>query len=314
MTTTTTIRSWPAIGLGAFFAGITGYVLFEDVAHGAPITTSHLQTCAALVGAIAAGHMAWPALSKRDTLFQGLMLVVLALAATAYITVASGARNAETASFKTARIADNNAARVRELQQLARAEGMLTEAERKLDKDCVKGKASKGTCDGIRATVAVYAAAIKGHNATLRELGPELAPTAGYAHAAKVLVAAGVPASAARIEERLSLLMPFVIVLIAELGTVAFLHLGLAHAKAPQTVKEPAPASAEAETPETEKPRPTPPPGGGKRGRKADPKVISFVAEYQARHDGKAPTGAAIMAAFPGMPKSTAYDYAQRVA
>ena len=69
--TTTTIRSYPAIGLGAFFAGVTGYVLFEDVIHGASITTGHVQTLAALVGAIAAGHMAWPAIRNRETVIQG---------------------------------------------------------------------------------------------------------------------------------------------------------------------------------------------------------------------------------------------------
>jgi hypothetical protein len=220
------------LALGAFFASITGFVLFADVIGGAPFTTNHALALAALVAAIASGHYAWPAL-RSGQIVPAIMLAVLFIGSTGYVVVSSGARNAETAGTKSARIAETNSARARELQQLARAEGMLTEAERKLDKDCVKGKASKGTCDGIRATLAVYAAAIKGHKATLRELGPELAPGGGYAHAAKVLVAAGIPGTAASIEERLSLLMPFIVVLIAELGTIAFLHLGLGHSRVP---------------------------------------------------------------------------------
>lgn len=229
MKTTTTIRSWPAIGLGAFFAGVTGYVLFEDVVHGTPITTGHLQTAAALVGAIAAGHMAWPALRSRSTVLQGFMLLTLAVAATLYITVTSGARNAEVAGNKVAAIKAANSVREREEGQLAKAEAMLAEAQAKMAAECASGRGAR--CRGVMATVEVYTAAIKGHNATLAALpAPKVN---GYAHAARVLASWGLSVT----DEWLSLNMPFIVVLISELGTIAFLHLGLGHKQAPKPVE-----------------------------------------------------------------------------
>jgi hypothetical protein len=278
MISNTTIRSPGAISLGAFFAGVTGYVLFKDVLDGAAITTNHVLALAALVAAISSGHLAWPAL-RSGQIVLGLLLAVLFIGSTGYVVVSSGARNAETAGTKAAKIADTNDARARELKQLARAEGMLSEAERKLDKDCVKGKASKGTCDGIRATLAVYSAAIRGHKSTLRDLGPELAPSGGYAHAAKVLVAAGVPGTAEDIEARLVLLLPFVTVLIAELGTIAFMHMGLGHQHRPAPARQ-APQERQGRPIEV-RPDPTPPaptsPPGGRRKR--------LIRKEQARAD-----------------------------
>jgi hypothetical protein len=55
------------------------------------------------------------------------------------------------------------------------------------------------------------------------------------------------------------------------------------------------------------------PPTSGRRGRKADPTVVDFASRFEARN-GRRPTGGDLMAAFPALPKSTAYDYAKRVA
>jgi hypothetical protein len=229
MTTTTIVRSWPAIGLGAFFASVTGAVLFEDVLHGAPVTTAHAQTLAALVGAIAAGHMAWPAIKNRQTIVQGVMLSVLSVAALFYVCVSSGARNAETAGNKMAAIQVANEVRAREEASLARSEAMLAEAQRDLAQECASGRGKK--CRGIMATVDVYTAAIKGHMATLASLpAPKVN---GYAHASRVLRSWGINVT----DEWLGLNMPFIVVLICELGTISFLHLGLGHKPAPKPVE-----------------------------------------------------------------------------
>ena len=227
--TTTVIRSYPAIGLGAFFATITGAVLFEDVLHGAPVTTAHAQTLAALVGAIAAGHMAWPALRSRQTIVQGVMLSVLSVAALFYVCVSSGARNAETAGNKVAEIAKANEARAAEEALLAKSTAMLAEANRNLAIECASGAGKR--CRGVKATVEVYTAAIAGHNAKLANL-PALKVN-GYAHAAKVLRSWGLDVT----DEWLGLNMPFTIVLICELGTIAFIHLGVGHKPAPKPVE-----------------------------------------------------------------------------
>lgn len=51
----------------------------------------------------------------------------------------------------------------------------------------------------------------------------------------------------------------------------------------------------------------------GRRGRKSDPGVIDFPDRFRETH-GRSPGGSDLMVAFPGMPKSTAYDYARGVA
>lgn len=231
MRTTTTIRSWGAICLGTFFALVTGYVLFEDVAHGATITTNHVLSLAALVAAISAGHMAAPAI-RSGAIIPGLMLVVLFLASTGYVVVSSGARNAETANNKTAAVETANATRAHELKLRGQAEAMLGEAQKNLAAECKSGRGRR--CEGIQATINVYTAAIVGHDARLAKLpSPKVAN--GYAHATKVLNSWGLSVTADWIE----LNMPFVIVLIAELGTIAFLHLGFGHQTRPVPIAKP---------------------------------------------------------------------------
>ncbi len=223
-----------AMLLWLFFTSVTAYTLLRDVLHGAePVTTSHVLAVAALVAALAAGHYAWPEL-RRARIVTGLALGLVFCAATAYVVVSAASRNAETAATKSARIADSNAARAREERQLALALDMHKAAVARLDAECVRGKASKAQCDGIRATIAVYAAAIDGHNARLDRLGPALPVNGGYAHAGRFLVALFGPSvahsqpgltaekAAAHIEQRLAETMPTLVVLISELASIAF--------------------------------------------------------------------------------------------
>ena len=284
MAHTTFIRSWPAIGLGVFFAGVTGFVLFEDVLHGAAINTGHVQTAAALVGAIAAGHMAWPAIKSRETIIQGLMLAVLSVGALAYVCVTSGARNAETAGNKLLTITAANDVRSREIAQLAKAEAMLAEAQRLMATECASGRGTR--CRGVMATVDVYAAAIKGHNATLASLpAPKVN---GYAHAAKVIASWGVAVT----DEWLSLNMPFLVVLISELGCVAFLHLGLGHRPAPKPIE---PEWKDADL------APLP----------AEPdNVVSFAKAFRAAN-GRDATIAEMQSKFPHLARTTAWRKAR---
>lgn len=58
-------------------------------------------------------------------------------------------------------------------------------------------------------------------------------------------------------------------------------------------------------------PPPTPPFGGGRRGRRADERVVQFSEEFRKRN-GRPPAGSEVRAAFPELPVSTAYDYASR--
>lgn len=304
MHTRTTVRSWGAMLLGIGMAGFTGYVLFEDVLHGAAITTSHVTSAATMVATIAAGHLLWPQL-RGGNVIAALGLALVFLGGTTYVVTMSGARNAETAAAKMSVAASVNAERSRLVKLRDKAEAMLDEANARLAKECASGKGKK--CDGIQATIDVYEAAIKGHDAELRAVGPEK-PGNVYAHAAKVFAAIpGVTAKAEEIEGRLELLMPYVLVTVVEVATLTFLGIAFGHrpATAPEKV-------ARSVTPLRKPPSGNPGgPRGRKPGRPSDDRVIDFVDRFRTKH-GRPPTGSEIRSEFPQLPKSTAFDHAAR--
>lgn len=298
----TLIRSWPSLAIGAGFATLTGWTLTADVIAGAPITPAHGLSIGAIVAAIGAGHYFMPAL-KRGDVVRAAMLGIVFTAATAFVTVSSAMKNAETGATKTARIEANNKARAREEKALTSAETALAGAQAQLTAGCVAAnKLSKGQCDGLRSTIAGLQPMIVGHKATLKDLGPELAPNGGFKAAAKALGSVpGITATPDAIEERLVDLMPFVAVLIGEIATIAFIGLGLGH-------RAPAPTTA---TLVSAKPAPTPN-GGTRRSRRGattkDSTVLAFVDGFRRRH-GRNPSIPEMTAAFPAMPSSTAQRY-----
>lgn len=295
MNSTTTVRSWPAIGLGVFFASVTGYVLFKDVIDGAAINTSHVLSLAALVAAIASGHMVWPA-AKAGRIVTALMLMVLFLAATGYVVVSSGARNAETAGAKASKATAHNTELADKTADLARARQRLADAEKMVDIETKNGGCPDKRRDGRRSNCSDWrqrAEEVRSHITALenevRKIGPAT-PASGYAHASRVLAAiAGGDTDV--IEARLVLILPFLTVLIAELGTITFLHLGLGH---------------------QERPEPLPP----KAAPVAMPvvtgdDVVSWVKAFEARH-GRKPQIPELQAGFrrkdgTTVPKTTAW-------
>lgn len=209
--------------IGAFLSLVTARVLFDDVWHGAEVTTSHLLSLAAIVVALSAGHYAIPQL-KAKAVVSGLMLGLLFLGATAYVVISSGARNAEQASITATKANETNDIRDRELYKLAEAEKMLAGAQSDLATECRSGEGKR--CKGIKATITVYTAAVKGHKTTIAELGPERTAHGVYAHMAKTL-AAVTGGEESSIMARLVLVMPFLAVLLSELGTITFLHMAI---------------------------------------------------------------------------------------
>ena len=97
----------------------------------------------ALYKLVAAGKVTAP------VSMPALMLAVLFVGSTGYVVVSSGARNAETSGVKTARIADTNAARARELAQLAQSEAMYRAATDRVTAECKSGDGPR--CRGARA-------------------------------------------------------------------------------------------------------------------------------------------------------------------
>lgn len=284
MKTHTTVRSYPAIGFGAFFALVTGYVLFNDVWHGAQITTSHAMSLAALVAALAAGHYAAPAI-KSGAIVAGLILGAVFVSSTFYIVVSNGSRNAETAINKAAAIQAANEVRTREEKLLANAEAMLADANGKLAKECATGNGPR--CRGTKATVEVYEAAIRGHQAKLATLpAPKLVNR--FDRAARIFQSWGLPITV----EWLELNMDFITVLIAEFATIAFMKLAFGHKAAPKPVE---PEWKDADL------APLP----------AEPdNVISFAKAFKAAN-GRPATIAEMQSKFPHLARTTAWRKAQ---
>jgi hypothetical protein len=272
-------------------------------------TTNHVLAMAALVAALASGHMALPEL-KAGRVLSALTLGLLFVGSTSYVVISSGARNAETAAVKAAGIAQVNADRARVEAERSKAQAMLDEERKAMARECASGKGRR--CEGVQATVAVYAAAVAGHDAKLGTMKPAQRENAGYAHAAEVLAAIpGVAAAPVEIERRLKLLLPFVVVVIAELGTIAFLNIGLGHVQRPVLVTFRVPRFPVSTIPTKPVPTKPAPPNPRGRGRKADQRVIDFSERFS-RKFGRAPSGSEIKAEFPELPVSTAYDYAAR--
>ncbi|MBL8884586.1 MAG: hypothetical protein JNL45_16215 [Hyphomicrobium sp.] len=233
----TIIRSPGALVLGLFFAGVTARTIFDDVWSGAPITISHLNALAALVAAVASGHFVVPAfLQKR--LPAALELAAIMVGATAYVVTSSGARDAEVANAKAAGVLKTNQERASLRAKVAEAEADvetykadLERAKADAARECASGKGKR--CEGrveTRDWAAKDLERTESHAGLMRGklalLGPEVRPFEGYHHAALVFEAAGL-GSAAMIEARLELLMPFALVLITELSTIVFLGMAL---------------------------------------------------------------------------------------
>lgn len=209
------VRSWPRLGLGVAMAGLTSAVVFEDVLRGADLTTQHGMTLGALLVTLGAGKFTVTDALQRRWL-SGIACGLLFLVGTVYIVATSGARNAETVEKKSAGIHDANLKRAEQMRLKARAQAMLDEAVKK----CGEGRVCHAS---TQATIDVYRAAIAGHEAQIKALGPTLAEGGGVAHAAKVLAALPwVTTPAAEIEARLVLLLPFIAALLTELAAIVF--------------------------------------------------------------------------------------------
>lgn len=224
MDTHTTIRSWPSIIAGLACAFATGAVLLEDVWRGAQLTTTHGLSVLAITVTIAAGHWAWQDLASRR-LLSGLALLVLALTGTAYIVVASGARNAEHAVTRTSQIQSRNADRASATADIRRARDYHTQAKSEETKECTK---IGPQCEKRKRAVDAAWTHVLSQEHRRATLGPVETVNGGWAHAARVLAAIpGVKVKPEAIEGQLVLLMPFVLVILAEMGTILFIARGL---------------------------------------------------------------------------------------
>lgn len=287
MRTTTTIRSWGALLLGIFLAAVTCRTIFDDVWNGAAINTGHLQSAAAIIAAIAAGHMIWPQL-KQANIAAALSLALIFTAGTGYVVISAGARNAETMQAKASTIEANNERHTEATAKLATAEAELEAAKETAKaaneaaaKECASGKKSK--CDGRIETrnAAADALELAEHRAGVAKAYLDLTKPVtnahgGYAHAAHVLAALPfVTAKAEAIQTSLELLMPFITVMISEIGTLTFLGMALGHR---QTT-----AKVAANVPTFSRPAAPRPPKGGRKVKRLPENVSANVVPFSGK-------------------------------
>jgi hypothetical protein len=244
MATRTTIRSWPAMLLAGVFVGGTAYVLFNDLIEGAPITTGHVLTALALAGAVASGHMMVSmARDKRYVLMAGHFL--LACAATLYVATMSGTRNSEYGAVKVHKIEARNEDRVKVDSIIKIAEGELADLKAAEVAECRKVGRQCELKTGRRKDKEISLEDLRRKRAAM---GSGEVPNAGLKVVAEgISMFPGVTASQDKIERLLVICLPWLAVLIAELGTIMFLSSALGHKSV--SVSDSVPVSVPAETP-----------------------------------------------------------------
>ena len=226
MKTHTTIRSWPAMLLAGIFVSGTSYVLFNDLIEGAKVTTGHVLTALALAGAVASGHMVVSMFKERRfVLMIGHLL--LACAATLYVATMSGTRNSEYGAVKVHKIEARNDDRSKADSIIKIAEGELADLKAAEVAECRKVGPQCEKKTGRRKDKEISLADLRTRRAAL---GTGEVPNAGLKVVAEgISLLPGVEASQAKIERLLVISLPWLAVLIAELGTIMFLSSALGH-------------------------------------------------------------------------------------
>ncbi len=296
------------IGAGILASGGALAILMQGT-----IKTGHLRLDQALMPILVAltiitGHLTTSAARERKPLSALGFAAVFSIGTllTIYTSVGSQAKmaGAETATASAAKQSrqriESQMARVE--AERTKASNMLAAAQRKLAKECASGRGSR--CRGRQATVAVYQAAVKGHNADLARLNGQLdtlapAPVTGarVGRMAAVLAifAADEVKARARYERAFMLFEPFAYSLFLELGALVAFGFGFGHAR-------------KAKMKRAMKRAPTTPRPSKRRSRK-NANVIAFVTAHKA-NTGERPSIKDVQAAFPGLGRSTAARYA----
>lgn len=216
------VSSYPAAILAVGFFCVTCFVLFKDVADGAPITTDHVMSLAVLVGTFASGHLIWPQL-QQWRLLPALGLALLFLTGTFYCVTASGGRNAATTGAKAELVHKSNEDRQRLEDDLRTAKERLSDAQGDEARECATGEGAH--CKGWRATVQERETYANVLEAQLRLMKPEAAENPELHHAAKVFASLS-PVPEDRIFDLLVLWFPFAKAVFAEVACLVFGGIG----------------------------------------------------------------------------------------
>ncbi|MDZ4843867.1 MAG: hypothetical protein SH859_17225 [Hyphomicrobium aestuarii] len=223
-----------AIAAGVILLGGTLAILFEDVVtKSTPFGLKHWLTLVVLFGTLLTGHLVASAWSRWHWL-SAIGFTLVFLVGTALVVYSSVGRQAETTIQTTAQIEEAAGRRVGMHKARNASIAMLAEAQQQLQSKCVMGNASKGTCDGIRATIAVYQAAVRGHDADLAALGPVKVATPEAEQLAEIAAQFG--ADKAKVKAGAVLVVPFLLTLFLEFGTIVCLGYGFCHTQRPAAI------------------------------------------------------------------------------
>ena len=218
------VRSYPAATLAMGFFVVTCFVLFKDVADGAPVTPDHVMSFAVLVGTFASGHLLSGQL-KQWRLLPSIGLLLVFIAGTFYCVTSAGGRNASVLSLKADDAHKRNEDRARTEADLAAARDRLSNALEAEEAECGSGEGGK--CKARRATRVERQAYVDILEARLRLMDPARVEYPELRHSAKVFAAfPGVTASEATIFEKLVLFFPFAKSMVCEFAAVVFGAIG----------------------------------------------------------------------------------------
>lgn len=240
----TTIQSPGLLLLGLLFAFVTGLTILKDVLFdGAAFNLTHVQSVAAMVAAIAAGHFVLPTLAQARVL-PAIGLALVFLAATGYIVISAGARNAEISSAKAQAIEKRNVERESAREVLAKAEAETATAKLAVETSVKAAAAECATgqgkfCRGKEATrESAKDDLVKAKDAEslargkLLILGPDEDVHQGYRSIATILEAINV-GTADKTAAVLELGVPFALVLITEMAALVFIAMSIGHVQVP---------------------------------------------------------------------------------
>lgn len=285
-------RALAIVAGGLFAAGTLGILLEDVLLHAAPVTLKHAITVIVVAGTIMVGHLAATARTFRHW-SASVGFGVLFLAGTALTVYSSVGRQAEHTMIASATAEAVATARARATKGLVEAEAMLADSQRELARECKTGKGRR--CDGIRATVDVYAAAVRGHKAELTAIGPVRVPVPEAKRAGELGAVFGL--DQAQVEAAAILAVPFLTTLFLELGAIISLGYGF----------RPVRRVSANDNLQTSFPIPEPrPPATAIPDHRAHAEIIPWAREFQKKHHRK-PRWDEVRGAFPDANKATAW-------
>jgi hypothetical protein len=238
--TSTTEGRFLAISAGIVFVLGTLGILFEDVlTKGAPVALKHGLTIVILAGTIMTGHLANRAWRRVRTWPSAIGFTMVFICGTALVVYSSVGRQVDASVQTSGQIEATNEHRSDIKRLRVKAQAMLDESLNNYYKECRSGDGKQ--CKGIKSSIDVYTAAVKGHDADLEKLGapkpvaPEAEQLAEVAH-----VIFGV--DKARTKAAAVLGAPFLITLFLEFGSIV--SLGYAFSSRQLTLAPPASVKA----------------------------------------------------------------------